>query len=284
MEPDYDSMSIEELQAIVAKEQQQQPAEPDYDSMSIEELEAIVEAEGGMPKGPVEAFARGAGESLSLGFSDEIVGGAKTLFNEKSLEENIDDERAANIKARQDSPRAGLLGSLGGSILGPGKFLQGAKGLKAIATSTGLGAATGAGQSTGKIGSEEFFTDTARGAALSGTLSAAGQLAGTASKIKPSVVGERAAGVLKTATKELPAPLAKFVQKHAHKTMGTKANAAYAIAKQIEKQSEKLKGTKFAGFLSKAADKTPASLIATHKALMKDEPEYKKIIESKKDK
>lgn len=67
---------------------------------------------------PVGQYFGGAANALSLGFMDEIQGGAKTLTQGGDLSENIAEADLVKSLGANASPKANLLGNVSGGILG----------------------------------------------------------------------------------------------------------------------------------------------------------------------
>lgn len=127
----------------------------------LEELDALEKEFSAQPAktSSLEAAARGAKQSASLGFSDEgsglvdallsktgtlLTGGAPNPYADKSFSEvyksGRDEERQADVKARKDSPGSFLAGSVAGGLATPSLGAG-------IAPIAGLGALAGLGGS-----------------------------------------------------------------------------------------------------------------------------------------
>ena len=66
--------------------------------------------------GKLESFARGAVQTGTLGFADELVGGVESLFTDKTYDQARDESRA-NFKAAEDAnPITSGVGSLAGGL------------------------------------------------------------------------------------------------------------------------------------------------------------------------
>lgn len=138
----------------------------------------------------LESAGRGALQSASLGFSDEITGGIEALWEAAKGDSRTfgelykqfrDESRANNDKAQEANPNAYLAGQAAGAIgtaFVPG--LNIAKGAS-LATNVGkmalLGGATGLGESEAdNLGG--MVADTATGAVIGGALGGAGHKLG----------------------------------------------------------------------------------------------------------
>lgn len=130
---------------------------------------------------PVLNIGRTIGQGLLLGFGDEAEASVRSAFDKsKTYDEFLQEARAGIEQVRQKAPGVAYTSEIGASILGPGKFVQGAKKLKDIGVAGKAaieGAIYGAGASEGGIG--ERALSSATGAGLSAGL------AGTARKILP---------------------------------------------------------------------------------------------------
>jgi len=109
----------------------------------------------GSPPSELESYARGAAQGATLGFADEIAGGAEALYDKArngSLADFMDlyrqhrDESRKNFEAaREANPKSYLAGELTGTA--PVVFVPGS----GIAKATALGAATGLGDSNADL-------------------------------------------------------------------------------------------------------------------------------------
>jgi hypothetical protein len=140
--------------------------------------------------GTGEAFLRGAGDGLTFGFSDELVGGAKAAlqpvfgtgdssdsFGDR-FDKNVDEQRGL-LKAAQDQhPVATIAGGLVGGIA-PAVLTGGTTAGASLAANVGRGALYGAGYGAAYgFGSAEGdplerLPEAAKGAAIGGVLGAA---------------------------------------------------------------------------------------------------------------
>ena len=130
---------------------------------------------------PVLNIGRTIGQGLLLGFGDEAEASVRSAFDKsKTYDEFLQEARAGIEQVRQKAPGVAYASEIGASILGPGKFVQGAKKLKDIGVAGKAaieGAIYGAGASEGGIG--ERALSSATGAGLSAGL------AGAARKVLP---------------------------------------------------------------------------------------------------
>ncbi len=130
---------------------------------------------------PVLNIGRTIGQGLLLGFGDEAEASVRSAFDKsKTYDEFLQEARAGIEQVRQKAPGVAYASEIGASIVGPGKFIQGAKKLKDIGVAGKAaieGAIYGAGASEGGIG--ERAASSATGAGLSAGL------AGAARKVLP---------------------------------------------------------------------------------------------------
>lgn len=130
---------------------------------------------------PVLNIGRTIGQGLLLGFGDEAEASVRSAFDKsKTYDEFLQEARAGIEQVRQKAPGVAYASEIGASIVGPGKFVQGAKKLKDIGVAGKAaieGAIYGAGASEGGVG--ERALSSATGAGLSAGL------AGAARKILP---------------------------------------------------------------------------------------------------
>lgn len=102
---------------------------------------AIVNADKALKVSMLESGARGLAQGATLGFADEIAGGAEALFTDKPYAQARDESRANFKRAEDVNPNTYLAGELGGGLataVVPG--LSAARGIKGA---MGLGAAVG---------------------------------------------------------------------------------------------------------------------------------------------
>lgn len=119
---------------------------------------------GGFSEG-ADAAVRGAADTLSLGFADEITAGAKTVFGGGTMDENLARERAIDAYDAENSPWLRGGGQLAGGLLFPV-----GRGATAPGELAKIGGLTGAGYG---FGSGEDMGERVGGAALGGTSGAA---------------------------------------------------------------------------------------------------------------
>tara|TARA_R110001632_G_C11337018_1_gene417038 strand:+ start:705 stop:2225 length:1521 start_codon:yes stop_codon:yes gene_type:complete len=124
---------------------------------------------------PVLNIGRTIGQGLLLGFGDEAEASVRSAFDKsKSYEEFLEEARAGIEQVRNKAPGVAYASEIGASIIGPGKFIQGAKKLKNIGVAGKAaieGAIYGAGASEGDVG--ERALSSATGAGLSAGLAKA---------------------------------------------------------------------------------------------------------------
>tara|TARA_R100000697_G_scaffold123422_1_gene155987 strand:- start:57 stop:2189 length:2133 start_codon:yes stop_codon:yes gene_type:complete len=155
--------------------------------------------------------ARLAAQGLLFGFSDEIIGGAKSLFTDQTYEQARDAEREKIRLAREQAPVEAALLELGGSVptalipfLGAariaqlgGKGANVAKGLLSnpVKVALGEGAVQGAGYTEGEAGDFQFVTDVAKDALFSaGATKGLDVLGGLAKGTFNTLTGDRVSG------------------------------------------------------------------------------------------
>lgn len=112
-----------------------------------------------------DAFVRGAADTLSLGFSDELAAAGDTLFKGGTMDDNLRRQRAIDRYDAEYSPW--LRG--GGQLAGGLAFPIG-RGAKTVGELAGVGGMTGAGYG---FGSGETMKDRFTGAAMGGAAGAA---------------------------------------------------------------------------------------------------------------
>ena len=103
---DYSKLSDEELEKLANP-----GGKRDYASMSDEELERLAN-----PPGELESALRGLAQGASLGFADEITGGAEALFTDKTYKQARDESRANYKLAKETNPNSYLAGEIGGGV------------------------------------------------------------------------------------------------------------------------------------------------------------------------
>lgn len=182
----------------------------------------------------MDSLGRGLAQGASLGFADEIAGGAEALLNkaqgsDESLSElykkRRDESRSAYSRAKEANPKSFTTGEVGGTIgtaFIPG--LGAANGAK-IATIAGKAAIQGAIQGAGSSDEEnlvEVARDSARGAVL-------GAAAGAAGGAIAKGVSALSKGGIKKATDSASKKLSDFAEMRA-------ANALGATKRSLNKQ------------------------------------------------
>lgn len=123
-----------------------------------------VRGEGGFVEG-ADAAVRGAADTLTLGFADELAAAGDTLFSGGTMDENLSRQRAIDKFDAENSPWLRGGGQLAGGIMLP--IGAGAKTIRELA---GVGGVTGAGYG---IGSGETMGERATGGAVGGLTGAA---------------------------------------------------------------------------------------------------------------
>lgn len=123
-----------------------------------------VRGKGGIGEG-ADAVMRGAADSLSLGFADEVSAAGDTIFGGGTMDENLRRQRAIDRYDAENSPWLRGGGQLAGGLLFP--VGRGATSVRELA---GLGAVTGAGYG---FGSGDTITNRAAGAVGGGVAGAA---------------------------------------------------------------------------------------------------------------
>lgn len=164
-DPDYDNMSVEELQKIARGD-----ADHEFDNMSEAELERLAN-----PPGMIESGLRGAAQGATLGFADEIAGGAEALFTKKPYEQARDESRANFKRAKDANPGTYTTGEIGGGVataLVPGlNAVKGARGM--IGLGAAMGGVAGVGGSEAD-NAQDMALDFGKGAGLGAAGGAAG--------------------------------------------------------------------------------------------------------------
>lgn len=130
--------------------------------------------QSGVP-GRLESFGRGVAQGLTLGFSDEIVGGVESLFTDKTYQRARDESRAANKTAEAAHGGYYLGGEITGGLAGG---VAAVATLPASAPTLGTAVAGGAGYgAVSGLGSSEADLTTLKG---ENYLEAANDMAGGA--------------------------------------------------------------------------------------------------------
>ena len=130
---------------------------------------------------PILNIGRTIGQGLLLGYGDEAEATVRRAFDKsKTYEEFLQEARVGVEQVRQKAPGVAYTSEIGAAILGPGKFVQGAKKLKELGTA-GKAALEGAIYGTGA--SEGDIAERAMAGATGAALSAG--LAGAARKVLP---------------------------------------------------------------------------------------------------
>lgn len=127
----------------------------------------------------VDAFVRGAADTSSFGFADEIAGTGNTmLYGDSTRDSNIDRERAIDAYDAQSHPYARIAGQFGGALLNPlGRLFRAGEGALTVGNMAREGAAYGGlyGLGSGDDAGERVtggLTGAAMGAAVGGGLGA----------------------------------------------------------------------------------------------------------------
>ena len=147
----------------------------------------------------LQAFMRGAGQGLSLGFSDEITAAGESALTDKTYEQALAESRAAYKEAEEQNPKSYMAGDYGSTIglglatggssllaaggvagakmLGRAGLREGLKRISAKEAAKGLGRVSADSAATGVIeglGRSEATTGEglAKDAALGGTIGA----------------------------------------------------------------------------------------------------------------
>lgn len=126
---------------------------------------------------PVLNIGRTIGQGLLLGYGDEAEATVRRAFDQsKTYEEFLEEARTGVEQVRQKAPGAAYASEIGAAILGPGKFIQGAKKLKELGVA-GKAALEGAIYGTGAAegGVEERAVSGITGAGLSAGLAKGAQ-------------------------------------------------------------------------------------------------------------
>jgi hypothetical protein len=147
--------------------------------------------EGGMIEG-ADAFVRGAADTVSLGFGDELAAAGDTLFGGGTMEENLSRQRAIDAYDAKNSPWLRGAGQLaGGFALPVGRVSTAAEGARVGAAYGGAyGFGSGEGMSDRLVGAGTgAATGGALGGALTGGVNALALHAGRASEGNPGALG-----------------------------------------------------------------------------------------------
>jgi len=159
----------------------------------------------------LESGLRGAAQGATLGFSDEITGGAEAAYSkltgdERSLSDiyskSRDESRLANKLSEEENPGTYTASNLGAGLatmLVPGlNIAKGASLAKAGIQGAKIGAASGLGASDEEIASMGALKDMSMGAGFGGAFGAGGQKLGNMiSKVDPNKIAEATSGKMK---------------------------------------------------------------------------------------
>jgi len=118
--------------------------------------------------GALEAGGRAAFQTATLGFGEEIIAGARSLFGDKTYEQTLAEERQKLERARAEQPRATIAGTVGGALAtAPLAPLKGAGLAASIVRPAVGGAVAGLGEAEDKL-SVEGLKAAGEGALLGG--------------------------------------------------------------------------------------------------------------------
>lgn len=181
---DLSKLSTTTLQAL------KEGKEPDYSSMSTEELSSLKELISSNQQlsseetnkdepGMMEAGLRGAAQGASFGFADEATAGLESLLTNKDYDTALKESREAYKAAEEAHPIVSFAGNLAGGLVVPlpgGSLLSSVKGAKAAEGALALakqgamfGGLSAAGMSESRD-TKQLAKDIASGAALGGAI------------------------------------------------------------------------------------------------------------------
>lgn len=127
--------------------------------------------------GELETYGRGLAQGGSAGFADEIVGGVKSAFTDKTYRQARDEYRARDQAGEAAHPGASIAGNvLGGLLTAPIGGSGGA--LRNVATGVATGAAYGAGMSEADLTKGQgvqLLKDAGKGALVGGAIAGGGE-------------------------------------------------------------------------------------------------------------
>lgn len=186
--------------------------------------------------GVVESFARGAAQTATFGFADEIAGAFGSIVGPKTYSQ-VRDESRANFKAAEEAnPIASIAGSLAGGII-PVPGIAGA-GLARAAMSvakTGSNVAKAAKLAQTAMQSQTVGAAILRGAAMGGLAGAGAAEDGVLSgALSGAAIGGALGGVISGVTKKLAGKVPTKIIENA--TDGSKARLRDNVANLDQKQ------------------------------------------------
>lgn len=156
-----------------------------------------------------KALAKGMASGATLGFSDEIVGGVKSLLNDKTYAENRDEYRAERDVEQRKYPASKVIGNLmGGAVPAIATGGIGALSQAPVITTATLGGMQGLGDSEADLTKgegKEAMIDTAWGAISAATLAKIFQVAPKVGQVLKESAGkmmEKATGATGKFAKE----------------------------------------------------------------------------------
>ena len=209
---DAHEMSDQELDQLLLGSAKN--AKPSEDSISDSDLDKLLSgqpsAEGQSANDPSisksESAARGVAQGATLGFADEISGGAEALWKSANgdpkkfgeLYKAARDESRANFEqAREKNPGSYIVGEVGGAIASafvPGMAIAKGAGLAGAAGRAALiGGTAGTGYSEGET-VKDVVLDAAGGAVAGGLVGGAARIAAPYIARGTSAVGEKVRG------------------------------------------------------------------------------------------
>lgn len=218
-----------------------QAEKDELELLELEEQESAYQASIAQSNKPseLESGVRGAAQGVSMGFSDELTGGAEAIYDKLSGDEkdfvdlyrkHRDESRKNYDLAKNTNPLSYGAGEIGGAVStafipGLGAF-NAAKGAT-LATRTGLAAAQGGLSGLG-LSNEESVEGMAKDTALGAGMGAAIPLVGAALKPVANKATQFVADKLKGTTNTVGKKIGEFAENMAE-------NATGATAAQSEK-------------------------------------------------
>lgn len=141
-----------------------------------------------------DAFARGAADTMTAGFADELGAGAQTLFDDGTMRDNLNRQRSINHFDEKNHPYARAGGQFAGALAMP---MGRATGLADMAKmGAAYGGVYGLASSEGGIGSRALggIEGAAAGGALAPAVGMGGKLFGRGVNRAATAIGRKIAG------------------------------------------------------------------------------------------
>lgn len=201
---------------------------PKYEDTMPLELPKYEETIAYEPPSVMESGLRGLAHGASLGFSDELTAGARSLFTDVTYDKALAEERSKIAQAKRENPKsffAGEVASLAVPGLGAAKLAKGGFTVgKAAATGAAIGGLEGLGRTEADKLSKEAAIDAASSAILGGAVGGLG-----AAGLKGVQIGKTAKRLTAKPKPQNPQSLIKKMENVADKAKAFRTAAATDI-------------------------------------------------------